>query len=86
MNIKNIIGECDEIVAELLDRCDDVCSLFCNINDYIISIGRSLSDTDYYMIKENVWVSRDNVEIGENFSVDAPCIIEKNTIIRMAKS
>lgn len=39
MNIKNIIGECDEIVAELLDRCDDVCSLFCNINDYIISIG-----------------------------------------------
>lgn len=82
MNIKNIIGECDEIVAELLDRCDDVCSLFCNINDYIISIGRSLSDTDYYMIKENVWVSRDNVEIGENFSVDAPCIIEKNTIIR----
>ena len=51
-----------------------------NIKDIILEIGNNLDD-NYYLLKENIWVSK-SAKIDENVVIEAPCIIDDNATIR----
>ena len=51
-----------------------------NIKDIVLEIGKSLDD-NYYLYKENVWVSK-TVTIPSNATIIGPCIIDHNAEIR----
>ena len=50
------------------------------IKDIIIKIGNSLDD-NYYLLKENVWISK-TVTLPNNITINGPCIIDHNAEIR----
>ena len=51
-----------------------------NIKNIILEIGNNLSD-DYYLLKENVWISK-TAKISETANINGPCIIDSNAEIR----
>ena len=51
-----------------------------NIKDIILEIGNSLDDS-YYLLKENVWVSK-TVTLPDIVTINGPCIIDHDASIR----
>ena len=51
-----------------------------NIKDIVLEIGNNLGD-DYYLLKENVWVSK-TVDLPNNVEINGPCIIDHNASLR----
>lgn len=51
-----------------------------NIKKIILEIGKTLND-DYYLLKENVWVSK-TVLLPNDITIIGPCIIDHDAIIK----
>lgn len=51
-----------------------------NIKDIILDIGKNLGN-EYYLLKENVWISK-TVDLPNNVSIVGPCIIDHDASLR----
>ncbi len=66
---------------ELLEKCEYPWQSLPQIGDFIIALGKTLSNNEYYSPTENVWIAK-NVTIPTTATICAPAIIESGTEIR----
>ena len=51
------------------------------IGDFIISLGSTLSEEDFYSPEKNIWIAKDAI-IAPSASITGPCIIDRGTEVR----
>ena len=73
-----IIG--DSIADTYIKKYEYPFDVLPNIKNIILEIGAHLDDS-YYLLKENVWISK-NANVSSNVTINSPCIIDSNAEIR----
>ena len=73
-----IIG--DSIADTYIKKYEYPFDVLPNIKNIILEIGANLDDS-YYLLKENVWISK-NANVSSNVTINSPCIIDSNAEIR----
>lgn len=65
----------------LLAECEYPWLALPKIKDFILEIGKTLPEDEYYCIEGNVWIAK-SAQIARSATVNGPCIIGKNTELR----
>ena len=82
LNYSNFLDLSQSISKDLFKDCKFPWEAIPLIKDFIINLGKSLPKGSFEEIKENVWVSKNNVEIYPSAHIDGPAIIDENAEIR----
>ena len=69
------------IAHELIAECEYPWQILPKIKEFILELGPTLSEEDYYLLKENVWVAR-GVKISPTADITGPTIICEGAEIR----
>ena len=81
-NYSNFLDLSQSISKEIFKSCEFPWEAIPLIKEFIISLGKSLPKESFEEIKENVWVSKNNVKIYPSAHIDGPAIIDENAEIR----
>lgn len=79
--IKNLFSLENTIAAPLLKKYTYPWEVLPDISDFIIELGNTLSEKEYDMPEENVWISK-TVNIAKTAYIKGPVIICENAEIR----
>lgn len=82
LNYSNFLDLSQSISKDLFKDCKFPWEAIPLIKEFIISLGKSLPKESFEEIKENVWVSKNNVKIYPSAHIDGPAIIDENAEIR----
>ena len=82
LNYSNFLDLSQSISKEIFKNCKSPWEAIPLIKEFIISLGKSLPKENFEEIKENVWVSKNNVKIYPSAHIDGPAIIDENAEIR----
>ena len=82
LNYSNFLDLSQSISKEIFKSCEFPWEAIPLIKEFIISLGKSLPKESFEEIKENVWVSKNNVKIYPSAHIDGPAIIDENAEIR----
>lgn len=80
MKNKDLFQIGESIANSFIQKYEYPFEVLPNIGNIILEIGSTLG-SDYYLLKENVWV-HESVKISDNITISGPCIIDKNADIR----
>ncbi len=80
MKTKDLFQIGDSIAHDYIINYEYPYQVLPNIKDIIIEIGKNLGD-GYYLLKENVWVSK-SAKLADTVFINGPCIIDENAEIR----
>lgn len=78
--IKNLFDLEQTIAAPLLDKFEYPWQVLPHISDYILELGKTLSD-EYEFTAPNIWIAK-SATVAPTASITGPCIIGKNAEIR----
>lgn len=67
--------------ASLFDGAEYAYQILPKIGDYIIALGKTLDENEFYSPSENVWIARD-AKVAETAHIGAPCIIDSGAEVR----
>ncbi len=79
--IVNLFNLEETIAKELLEKYEYPWEVLPNINDFIIGLGKSLSNEKYDEVEPNIWIAK-NAKVAKTASITAPCIIDENAEVR----
>ena len=82
LNHSNFLDLSQSISNEIFKNCKYPWEVLPLIKEFIINLGKSLPKEFFGEIKENVWVSKNNVKIYPSAHIDGPAIIDDNAEIR----
>ena len=82
LNYSNFLDLSQSISKEIFKNHEFPWEVITLIKDFIINLGKSLPKDSFEEIKENVWISKNNVKIYPSAHIDGPTIIDENTEIR----
>lgn len=78
----NFLDLSQSISKEIFKNCNFPWEAIPLIKDFIITLGKSLPNKSFEEIKENVWISKNNVKIYPSAHIDGPAIVDENSEIR----
>ena len=78
---KDLMNLNNELIKEIVNFYHNPIAILSNINNEIIKIGKKLDNSEYKMIKENVWVHK-TCDISNSVEIIGPAIIMENTTLR----
>ena len=83
MNIKTILlFDLEKTISKpLLQEHDNPWTALCEIKDFIISFGKTLSADKYDYVKQNVWIAK-SATVSPTAHITGPCIIDEHAEIR----
>lgn len=81
VEVKDLLDLTKTIASSLFENVQYPWDVLDHISDYIIQIGPTLPEDEYYNPKENVWIAKD-ANIYESAFIGAPCIIDHNAEVR----
>lgn len=82
LNHSNFLDLSQSISKNIFKNCEFPWEAIPLIKEFVINLGKSLPKENFEEIKENVWVSKNNVKIYPSAHIDGPAIIDENTEIR----
>ena len=82
LNYSNFLDLSQSISKEIFKNCKFPWEAIPLIKDFVINLGKSLPKDSFEEIKENVWISKNNVKIYTSAHIDGPAIIDDNAEIR----
>lgn len=82
LNYSNFLDLSQSISKEIFKNCKFPWEAIPLIKEFVINLGKSLPKENFEEIKENVWVSKNNVKIYPSAHIDGPAIIDENAEIR----
>ena len=82
LNHSNFLDLSQSISNEIFKNCKYPWEALPLIKDFIINLGKSLPKESFEEIKENVWVSKNNVKIYPSSHIEGAAIIDDNAEIR----
>ena len=69
------------LLSDLFSKCEYPYEILPIIDDYILELGKMLSDKEYEKPKENVWIHK-SVKMGNGIEIIGPAIIMENAELR----
>ena len=83
LKCKYLFTEVEEhtIAYALINECEYPWQILPKIKDFILSLGPTLSEEEYYLLKENVWVAK-SAKIAPSADITGPAIICEGAEIR----
>lgn len=82
LNYSNFLDLSQSISKNIFKNCEFPWEAIPLIKEFVINLGKSLPKENFEEIKENVWVSKNNVKIYPSAHIDGPAIIDENAEIR----
>ena len=81
MTINNMYDLNETIAKNIFDGVDYPWEVLPRISGFIVELGKSLSEDEYYKIGDNVWIAKD-ATVYESAYINGPAIIDKGAEIR----
>ena len=82
LKIRSLYKNADRSIAyPLLERVEYPWEVLPHISDFILEIGKTLSEDEFDLIGENVWIAK-SAKVAKTASISGPCIICKDAEIR----
>ena len=81
LKIVNLYSPVNTIAAGLLQKGEYPWELLPEIHDYILELGRNLSEEFFDHPEENVWIAK-TAQVAPSASITGPCIIDEHAKIR----
>ena len=78
---KNLFNFDETIAADIFTDIDFPWDVLPKIKDFIIGLGKSLSEEDYDKKGDNIWIAK-SADIAPTATINGPCIIGKDTEVR----
>ena len=78
---KNLFNFDETIAADIFTDIDFPWDVLPKIKDFIIGLGKSLSEEDYDKKGDNIWIAK-SADIAHTATINGPCIIGKDTEVR----
>lgn len=78
---KNLFNFDETIAADIFTDIDFPWDVLPKIKDFIIGLGKSLSEEDYDKKGDNIWIAK-YADIAHTATINGPCIIGKDTEVR----
>lgn len=78
---KNLFNFDETIAADIFTDIDFPWDALPKIKDFIIGLGKSLSEEDYDKKGDNIWIAK-SADIAPTATINGPCIIGKDTEVR----
>ncbi len=69
------------LAAPLLSDCEYPWQALSKIKDFVLELGRTLPTDEYDNPEEGIWIAK-SATLAKNITLNAPCIIGKNTEVR----
>lgn len=82
LNHSNFLDLSQSISKDIFKNCEFPWEAIPLIKEFVINLGKSLPKENFEEIKENVWISKNNVKIYPSAHIDGPAIIDENAEIR----
>ena len=77
VEVKDLLDLNRTIAKELFEGVQYPWEVLDDISNFILKLGPSLPEDEFYSPKENVWIAKD-AEVFESAYIGAPCIIDHN--------
>ena len=81
VEVKDLLDLNRTIAKELFEGVQYPWEVLDDISNFILKLGPSLPEDEFYSPKENVWIAKD-AEVFESAYIGAPCIIDHNAEVR----
>lgn len=81
LKTKELFDLSHSLAAELLSECEYPWEALPRIKEFVLALGSTLSAEEYDNPSEGVWIAK-SAKIAPSATVNAPCIIGKNTELR----
>lgn len=81
MTIKNLYDLNETIAKDLFEGITYPWEVLPKISEFIIKLGNSLSEDEYYKVGENVWIAKD-AKVFDSAYINGPAIIDKGAEVR----
>ena len=78
---KNLFNFDETIAADIFTDIDFPWDVLPKIKDFIIGLGKSLSEEDYDKKGDNIWIAK-SADIAHTATINGPCIIGKDIEVR----
>lgn len=81
LETKELLSLDKSVAGEFLGKFRYPWQALPSIKDFILEYGKSLSESEYTLLSENVWVHK-SAKVAPTAYIGSPCIIGENTEVR----
>ena len=81
IGLENLFDFDQTIAKDIFKDCEYPWDVLPKIGNFIIELGKSLSEDEYDLVDENIWISK-SAKVAKSASITGPAIISSNAEIR----